>query len=113
MARRKKIKTTHAERESTSPVKIGRLCDVGGCENDACITWEGWRVCREHFDAYLLDVFDLSIYFRIKQSKEWDITVNFDSLEDHIFSVVNEEVGRRCLAEASQLLIEAPPASVI
>ena len=48
---------------------IGTKCDVGGCEREG-IFWVGsWRICGEHFNAYLRDEFDLEIYFQFKQRK--------------------------------------------
>lgn len=48
---------------------LGKKCDIGGCENEGVFWVDEWRICGEHFNAYLDDDFDLEEYFRIKKQK--------------------------------------------
>jgi len=92
MARRK----GKSARAANTQEVVGNKCDVGGCENEGDTRYGDWKVCSDHFEAYLDDEFDLPAYFYIKRCKELGLAINLNFLEDDILDAiidVNEEVG--------------------
>ena len=78
-----RLKRANDGRKSHLLVPADEPCAVGTCTKDGVYTVSGYKVCWEHFNAYLNDVIDLEEYFLLREQKKLEalmlLTFNSDA----------------------------------